>query len=212
MIIEFRIFISRFFNFNLGSIFSNFLNYITNSPQPARDGEIARRFKRITTDDDFINDQEPIGPNSNLNNNRGEGQFKRSAEEIELEEILQHGDSQRVKYIKTRSADEQPSSQHESVLLERSAVLKENNVPKQKKEAPISSKYPKINSREEKEMSSIKTISSLTIPKNSKKDGDQSSGEEDESSALTDGKKIYFLKTKPIINVKHGCIDFICRD
>lgn len=84
------------------------------------------------------------------------------------------------------------SNKHKSVLLERSAVLKQNDVPQQqKKEVPISSKYPKINSREEKEMSSIKTISSLTIPiaKKSQKDGDQSSGEEDDSSVLTEGTK-----------------------
>lgn len=166
-----------------GNLFSNFLNYITNSPQPDHSDEIARRFKRITRDEDFDDNDHVIPPM--LKKHHGEEQFKRSAEEQELEEILHHGDFDKEKNMMTRSSEDVGRERGGSVLVEKSATLKENNNDRAQTQTTMyNSKYPKINSREEKEMSSIKTISSNSVPA---KEEEASSGSgDDDSPVLTE--------------------------
>lgn len=79
------------------------MNFITNSPSQTHDEEVARRFKRITTEDGIEEEDYIPQPQAKRNvirkkkhlidddlENQGKT-FKRSAEEQELEEILHHG-------------------------------------------------------------------------------------------------------------------------
>eukprot|EP00111_Clytia_hemisphaerica_P007703 TCONS_00022387-protein len=168
-----------------GDIFSNFLNFITHSPYQAHDEEIARRFKRITPEDDYVD---------SYHEEKNKLDHKRSVEEEELEEILHHASTKATR----RSADDENSdilstrSKTGSVVLEKSAVLKENaigeggNQVKADSQVDIVSAYPKfqkINSREEKEMSSIKTLSSFSFPAEKKSGNQDGSGSSDDEES-----------------------------
>lgn len=128
--------------------------------------------------------------------------FKRSAEEEELDEILNHpklsSDSfDENRKVLTRSIEEfiesvPASNPEQTKFLEQSAILKSSDDTDQHQQYRLQSrsKFENINSREEKEMSSIKTLSSLSVPAGS---NDQDGSGEDDESPLTEGKGIIVL-------------------
>lgn len=120
---------------------------------------------------------------------------KRSAEEEEMDKILHHQTHfDENRNLLTRSVEEFIDSvpyKPETKFFEQSATLKNPNelLETENQQSHLRSKFENINSREEKEMSSIKTLSSHTIPAGSHADQDGSgSSEEDDESTLTEGK------------------------
>ena len=118
----------------IGDILSNFLNFITNSPsQTHHDEEVARRFKRITTEDGLEEDDYIPQPQVKRNVFRNKkhiiddaletqgNTFKRSVEEQELEEILHHG----VKTI--RSVDDDKKDGNNVEELQKKMLNNNNN-------------------------------------------------------------------------------------
>ena len=105
------------------------MNFITNSPSQARDEEVARRFKRITTEEEAVEEDEDYIPQQNVNHkykNDERATFKRSAEEQELEEILRHG-AKTARSVDDQSASNNVGENGNAGTIEQTRTLHDNN-------------------------------------------------------------------------------------
>lgn len=123
-----------------------------------------------------------------------EEEQKRSVEE-DFSKILKTAEKNDLTKLKVRSLDEDEDSYLSSKpsIIEQSATLREEN-NNQTKEEPKHiptrlgrSHFEKVNSREEKEMSSIKTLSSNTVPITKNDDNQQSGSGEDDDTSISEG-------------------------
>lgn len=187
-----------------GSLYTNIIKYFTQDEKsPLHSGKIAQRYKRITPESDEYESNLPHGniiplipKEADIGNIKGKGKFyKRSIEEEELDEILNHKNTNYnedpKKKVMTRSVEEFMESvpnKPETKFLEQSATLKSSDdmLQSEQKYRQSRSKFENINSREEKEMSSIKTLSSLSVPAGKEHDQDGSASGENDESALTE--------------------------
>lgn len=169
-----------------GSIFKNLLNFFTGNEE----NDVAGRQKRITTDEGNKAIGLEVRGFRNGEKDEEEADLRRSVNE-ELTEIYNtasHTEKSSEKKLKTRSVhDNEASAPGQTKFLEY-ATMRSTNKNDEKKENIVApsdgkqvrssrSKFENVNSREEKEMSSIKTVSSLSVPANDM----SGSGEEDDT-------------------------------
>jgi len=171
---------------------ANFLSTLFHSFSKANNDEKAgvERHKRITSDQGKNEIGLQVHGFRIMDSFENEEEQKRSVEE-DFSKILKTAEKNDLTKLKVRSLDEDENSYFSSKpsIIEQSATLREEN-NNQTKEEPKHiptrlgrSHFEKVNSREEKEMSSIKTLSSNTVPITKNDDNQQSgSGEDDDTS------------------------------
>lgn len=172
------------------NVFTNFINFLTKSGQEKRENTgIYNRRKRITTDE---GNKVPLRhPQGNV--------YKRNVDEQLNDEILDYAKDNQKPSIQQKNKNEKYKRSFLSnifnpgniTLIEQSAKLKNSNDGAEyfDENNPIRSgrsRFEKVNSREEKEMSSIKTISSFSVPAQKKFLDDDSGSGNDEDIPLTE--------------------------
>lgn len=192
-----RIFVVLFaiFNFNYdkvtveGNIFSGLVSFLTRSNHGKKeDVGIFNRHKRITTDEG--NQEKPLKTLNFEHAHAEEIKKRRNVDDQTNDKILKYARSnsllQKGGFRKTRRnlLSDAFGSPDNITLIEQSAKLKSSNDKGNEYVDAENvrlgrSRFEKINSREEKEMSSIKTISSFSVPVTKFMDDDSSSGDED---------------------------------
>lgn len=177
-----------------GNVITGFINFFTRSPERKENVGINNRRKRITTDEG----NQAVALKHNYLDNNNEETVKRNVDEQLNDEILNY-----AKYQRTSPGNEKTRRSFLSnvfnpaniTLIEQSAKLKSSNdkgaeyFDDDDEENTVRagrSRFEKVNSREEKEMSSIKTISSFSVPAQRKFFDDDSGSGNDEDTPLTE--------------------------
>ena len=147
------------------------MNLFTSKSEPALENDDKFfRHKRITTDEG----KNSVGLNERTVGNENDiGRY----DDAEEKHIAEESD---FKKLKVRSLNE---NQKETKILEKRVTLRKRNssASDQHTRSERSRSFEKVNSREEKEMSSIKTLSSQSVPVEKQKLEISGSGEEEET-------------------------------
>lgn len=176
------------------NVITNFINFFTKSGQERRENTgIYNRRKRITTDDgnQAVSLRRPYSGNNEV-------YVKRNVVDEQMnDEILNYAQYHTPPKPNTNEKSKRSFLSNvfnpaNITLIEQSAKLKSSNDKGAEyfdEENPIRagrSRFEKVNSREEKEMSSIKTISSFSVPAQRKFFDDDSGSGNDEDIPLTE--------------------------
>ena len=190
----------------LGNIITNLLNFITNhhddTERHDEESDIFSRHKRITSDEGIkAVGLEARGFRNGEFDDQVEQEYRRSTDENFENFLNSELEDNAHKQMKGRSIldDDLIDNSMKTKFIERSATLTSKNkaeddeekisLKTEEKIRTSRSGFEKVNSREEKEMTSVKTLSSLSVPANS----NSGSGSGEEDSTLTEGNIYYFF-------------------
>lgn len=170
-----------YFCFILANLFTSLFKYFKHQSKPETVSDANDKFirlKRITEDEG----KDAIGLGSEQTNftviekeNYGD-----STKDEEIGKALKDSEHKGFTKLKARSL---PEDQNDTKIVEKRAALtaKQNYSAKNHVRTERSRSFEKVNSREEKEMSSIKTLSSHSVPVERSKAEQSGSGEGDET-------------------------------
>lgn len=161
--------------FVLANLFTSLFKYFNHQSKPDSNRKFIR-LKRITEDEG----KNAIGLGSEQTNFTviEKENFSDGTKDEEIGQTLKDAERKDFTKLKARSL---PEVQNETKIVEKRTALsaKQNYSAKNHFRKERSRSFEKVNSREEKEMSSIKTLSSYSVPVERSKAEQSGSGEED---------------------------------